>query len=215
MPRPRFAELPAERQEALLGAAADEFVQQGYSLASVNRIIERAGISKGTLYYYFDDKEDLFGAVIEQALDRGMEAMGFPSPATLAAETYWESFRDMMRRSMDYLRGHEWYVRLLRAFHQFHLERPAAPAARRVLDQMSRYIHDILEGGQRLGVVRTDLPLPLLVEITLAVDAATDRWRLEHWDDFTHEERLRSGDAHIDLMRDMLHADNQGWEEGR
>lgn len=49
--------------------------------------------------------------------------------------------------------------------------------------------------------------------MTLAVDEAGDRWHLEHWNKFSHAERLAHADAHIDLIRDMLHAKNQGWEE--
>ena len=71
----------------------------------------------------------------------------------------------------------------------------------------------ILARGQELDVVRTDLPLPLLVDVALAVDEAGDRWRLEHWDEFSHDERVAHADAQIDLIRDMLHANNQGWEE--
>ena len=59
MPRKRFADLEQPRRNRILGAAAHEFAERGYEAASVNRIITEAGISKGSLYYYFDDKEDL------------------------------------------------------------------------------------------------------------------------------------------------------------
>lgn len=38
----------------------DEFIEYGYDSASTNRIVERAGIAKGTLFKYFSSKEDLF-----------------------------------------------------------------------------------------------------------------------------------------------------------
>ena len=61
----RFDNLDAEKQERLFEAAADEFASHGFDGASLNRIIDRAGMSKGSLYYYFNDKNDLFATVIE------------------------------------------------------------------------------------------------------------------------------------------------------
>jgi AcrR family transcriptional regulator len=55
-----FLKLKPEKQELILRAALDEFSEYGYDLASTNRIVERAGIAKGTLFKYFSSKEDLF-----------------------------------------------------------------------------------------------------------------------------------------------------------
>ena len=52
--------------QILLEAASQVLVQQGYDRATTNRIADRAGVSVGTLYRYFDDKEDIFRAVLEQ-----------------------------------------------------------------------------------------------------------------------------------------------------
>ena len=76
MPRPRFDKLPPERQATILDAATVEFATAGYENASLNRIIERAELSKGATYYYFDGKEDLYLTVLvlarrAQALEPG------------------------------------------------------------------------------------------------------------------------------------------------
>lgn len=60
MPSSQFLNLPAERQQAILQASLAEFAEHGYDLASTNRIVQRAGISKGALFKYFRDKEALF-----------------------------------------------------------------------------------------------------------------------------------------------------------
>ncbi len=213
MVRKRFGGLDAERRERILDAAADQFLDRGYDGASINRIIEEAGISKGALYYYFDDKEDLFATVIEQASSRLTVGMGMPPADDLTAETFWNTFRDLMRRSVEFLKTNERYVRLARTFWQLRLKTPSSLATRRILDASRVQVRTILARGQDLEVVRTDLPLALLVEVALAVDEAGDRWRLEHWTEFSHDERVAHADAQIDLIRDMLHANNQGWED--
>jgi AcrR family transcriptional regulator len=55
-----FLKLTPEKQETIIQAALDEFIEYGYDMASTNRIVERAGIAKGTLFKYFSSKEDLF-----------------------------------------------------------------------------------------------------------------------------------------------------------
>src|SRR5690349_11854569 len=63
MVRPRFVKLPQAQQHTILGAALNEFAAHGFHAASLNRVIDAAGISKGSIYYYFDSKEDLFAHV--------------------------------------------------------------------------------------------------------------------------------------------------------
>ena len=213
MVRKRFDDLDEQRREGIFDAAAAEFEARGYDGASINRIIEQAGISKGTLYYYFDDKEDLFSTVVEYAMTRLTEGIGIPSLDHLDKTTFWNAYRSVMLRSVEFLQRNARYVRLARSFFKVRAETPGSQVARRVAEMGRSQLHKILSRGQDLGVVRTDLPLPLLVEVALAVDEAGDRWRLEHWNDFTSDERIRIADAHIDLIRDMLHAKNQGWEE--
>ncbi|CAN7464041.1 MULTISPECIES: TetR/AcrR family transcriptional regulator [Ensifer] len=56
---------PAKRQQILEGARR-VFMSQGFDAASMNDITREAGVSKGTLYVYFENKEDLFKALIIQ-----------------------------------------------------------------------------------------------------------------------------------------------------
>src|SRR3569623_2831782 len=54
-------------QGIILAAARDEFAECGLGGARMDRIAERAGLNKRLIYYYFEDKEKLFQAVLEQA----------------------------------------------------------------------------------------------------------------------------------------------------
>ena len=54
-----------EKRRAVLEAARELFVSEGYELASVDAIAARAGVSKRTVYDHFGDKETVFAAVLE------------------------------------------------------------------------------------------------------------------------------------------------------
>lgn len=56
------------RPAELMSAALDLFVERGYAATKLDDVAAKAGVSKGTLYLYFESKEALFKAVIEQGI---------------------------------------------------------------------------------------------------------------------------------------------------
>jgi AcrR family transcriptional regulator len=56
------------RPQELLAAALDLFVERGYAATRLDDVAAQAGVSKGTLYLYFTNKEDLFKAVVREHL---------------------------------------------------------------------------------------------------------------------------------------------------
>lgn len=64
-----FRQLETRKQQRILAAALTEFANEGYAGASVNTIVKKVGISKGSLFNYFADKHGLFSFVFEQALE--------------------------------------------------------------------------------------------------------------------------------------------------
>lgn len=59
-------ELSAEKTEAILTGAMQEFLANGYAATSMDKVATAAGVSKATVYSYFTDKEGLFTALIQQ-----------------------------------------------------------------------------------------------------------------------------------------------------
>ncbi len=59
--------LEVNARERLLETATELFAEKGYAGASVREIVEKAGVSKPVLYYYFKSKEGLFYAILEWA----------------------------------------------------------------------------------------------------------------------------------------------------
>ena len=61
---PRWVRRKDARPEEILAAALDLFVERGFASTRLEDVAARAGVSKGTLYLYFKNKEDLFKAVV-------------------------------------------------------------------------------------------------------------------------------------------------------
>ena len=89
------------RPGELLDAALDLFVEKGFSATRADEVAARAGVSKGTLFLYFQSKEDLFKAVVRENI-----ANKFP---TWQEEfiTFEGSSADMLRYAMT-----SWWERI-------------------------------------------------------------------------------------------------------
>lgn len=65
---PRWQRRPDARPEEILRAALATFVERGYTATRLEQVAERAGVSKGTLYLYFNNKEALFQAAVRESI---------------------------------------------------------------------------------------------------------------------------------------------------
>ena len=63
------------KREQILDGAKRVFMRQGFDAASMNDITREAGVSKGTIYVYFDNKEELFGALIDRERTKLFKSM--------------------------------------------------------------------------------------------------------------------------------------------
>ncbi|PRQ06967.1 TetR/AcrR family transcriptional regulator [Enhygromyxa salina] len=69
MPKPTFLNLPDEKRKRITELALDEFSTYPYRQASLSRIVSRAGIAKGSMYQYFENKLDLYRWLVTDELE--------------------------------------------------------------------------------------------------------------------------------------------------
>ena len=107
MPYPTFFNLPEEKRQKILDCAIDEFAHNDYDGASISRIVARAGIAKGSLYQYFQDKSDLhrylLGLVTKQKAEM-MAGIRVLAPAEKFFDTLRRLFGEMARFEILYPR---------------------------------------------------------------------------------------------------------------
>jgi AcrR family transcriptional regulator len=72
---PKWQRRAEDRPREICAAALDVFAEKGFAAAKLDEIARRAGVSKGTLYLYFKDKEDLFRAVIRDTVAPNVAAI--------------------------------------------------------------------------------------------------------------------------------------------
>lgn len=177
MVRPRFQKLPAEQRDGLLRAAASEFAAHGFAEASLNRVIEAAGISKGSFYYYFDDKADLYAHVVREELRGLLERAGpFGLPEAVDADGFWTELAGHYLRTMAALQSSPELAALIRGWVST-AGVPGLQQAQRELEEAAMpWFLWLLRTGQEVGAVRTDLPEDLLLAVVFGMGQAMDLW---------------------------------------
>jgi AcrR family transcriptional regulator len=195
MPLPRFARLDRDKKANILLVASEEFAALGYEKASLNTIIARCGMSKGAMYYYFSDKDDLYETVLDDFLARlfeiwsgGADDRHRPFDEVRTREAYWEEWIAHYRRSVRHYRKNpvdqEMFHRCLRS----RATGTSHPALNKVADQIREWIATVLKRGEKLGAVRNDLPEGLLLESAFGMLEGFDRWLFQEFADLSEEE---------------------------
>lgn len=156
MPKVSPDELAARRQ-AILDAARRAFARHGYEGATVKVLEAESGLSRGAIFHHFADKDALFLALAEDDAARMTE--------TVAAHGLVQVMRDLQDKDAGWLGVQLEVRRRLRtdpAFKQRWAEHQSAIAGATTAR---------LQRQRQAGVVRDDVPLPILVDfLRLALD---------------------------------------------
>src|ERR1700752_4858278 len=86
------AERTAERRQAIIEAAMEEFISRGFAATRLDDIAKRAGVAKGTIYLHFKDKESMFEELIRTAIVPLVGRMQGPPPTSGTVRDLIEAF---------------------------------------------------------------------------------------------------------------------------
>src|SRR5262245_30552324 len=100
--RIRDEEQARQKREAILDAAAPVFARQGFRNTEIQSVADAIDVAKGTLYLYFDSKEELFLAAVDRGMRRLVEAVDAATEdihdpldkITVGIRTYLKFFTD-------------------------------------------------------------------------------------------------------------------------
>jgi AcrR family transcriptional regulator len=154
---PRWRRLPEERPKQILDAALTVFAERGLAAARLDDIAKQAGVSKGTIYLYFPNKEELFREVVRTNViaylewsEAKLERTSDPAQALWHwMEGYWAWLRSPVFPAMHRLMSAE--VHSFPDLAEFY--------AKEVIERAQRLLCEMFERGMKLGQFRKMDPL--------------------------------------------------------
>ena len=199
-PLSRFRKLDPSKREGILDAASAEFGSKGYDGASLNRIIAAAKISKGAMYYYFEDKADLFVTVSRRLEpDVPLAELGFQDVA--GAQEFWTVLHDLFVLALNAANDNPNAMGLGKAFYSIPKSEWFTGAIGEYIAEILAKVGELFELGQSVGAVRTSPPTGVLVQMWFAMNEVLERWALDHWEAQGAEGRLAMVETIIDIYR--------------
>jgi len=192
----------AERPQEIIEAAFCEFSRNGYATTTLERIAERAGVTKGTIYVYFENKEHLFISMVREFTKAAHENVQelYETHDGSTAELLRAQFRLIYQHLVNDKRRRE-VVRMLIA------ESSRFPElADRYYDEILRPCLDMLKQVIRRGVERGEIRQSAVIDspqVVIAPIALVDLW-LMMFDDRQPLDLKVYFDAHLALMLNGL-----------
>lgn len=163
-----FRNLPPDKRERILDKAIDEFAHHGYGPASLNTVVRRIGISKGSIFQYFNDKAGLFQAVFNHVLGRVIAPLRRLRDQSADQDLFTRLNLNLMA-GIDLVHSRPNYFNLyLRIVHDADL-----PMRERMLESLAdfayRYLLAMFADGRERGELRAGLDLEMAALIAVSV----------------------------------------------
>jgi AcrR family transcriptional regulator len=153
----------------VLRAAEAEFAANGFSRGSLNVIAREAGVAKGSLFQYFDDKVDLFAHLCDRAVERIGEAMADQVDALDWSTGFFPACSELLQAWVDYFVEHP-VDRTLSTAVFLEPDPEARAAARAIIDEhLLAFLQPILIDAQHRGFLRADADLDAFTALLLLV----------------------------------------------
>ncbi|WP_147822032.1 TetR/AcrR family transcriptional regulator [Salidesulfovibrio onnuriiensis] len=167
-----FLNLPEEKRKRVLDEATREFAEHGFHQASVNRMVGRLGIAKGSLFKYFGTKQGIFEHLFGHAIEL------FKAPLKEIREStrdgdFFERVRRSMLAGLDFIEAHpRLYSIYLKMLYQENF-----PLREKLLGQIrqasTKFLRGLVEEAKSNGQLRDDLDTDMAVYL---LDGVMDRF---------------------------------------
>lgn len=204
MPKPRFERMSQRERAAILDVAARHFVEHGFERASANAIYDACGLSKSSAYLAFENKADLFSAVVLRAAERVLSAVPrFPS-SVRGRTAYFDALFAWLSATVDAALADRPSARLLE---QYALARRAGTvdAGDGRIDALAAASFDeILAIGRAAGAVRDDVDPQVLAALVGAAVSTLDQFYLERLADASARARGEVLAVYVDTIARLV-----------
>lgn len=152
----KFEQLAELKQKSIIDASVNEFANNGFKNASVNKIVEKAGISKGSLFNYFKSKNLLFDHIYAIAL---REVKSYLAKVRDESENddFFTRFSKIINSGVAFINKHP---RLARIYFRL-LNSDDSPHGKAIIQKLHseaiRYLTNIVETGIERNELRSEL----------------------------------------------------------
>lgn len=169
MPKQTFFNLPEDKRQKIIDLAVEEFASRPYTSASLSNVVAKAGIAKGSMYQYFENKKDLFLYLMDLAVQ---EKVAFINSYHFdPEEDFFILLEKLIMAGMRFYLEHPHLGKLvanaLEPYSEF--QELSAQSKQMSLD----YYQQMVKAAQQKGTIRKDLESRLIAHLLYSTLASS------------------------------------------
>lgn len=194
MAKPTYYNLEKDKQERLIDACMEEFSRYTFSDASINRIIKRAEISRGSFYQYFEDKEDCYLEMLGIIAEEKYRI--FKDVVQAEASSVFEAYLNMLRQVKIWMEAQPRYYKI-----GVLMELDKSSFIQKLIKQnpgMMEYFLSLIRKDQANGIIRSDVNPQLLSDVLIGIN---QKLLMEHFVNKDYDKMIEASEAVLDLIQ--------------
>src|SRR5690625_1922397 len=171
----RVSKSPEERKKEILDVSEKLFTTKGYAETTINDILQKIGIAKGTFYYYFQSKEEVMNAIVDRFIEAGVTAA-----ETIAEDTTLDAPEKIFQIIMAQNPETSSKGKMIEELHQVNNAEMHQKSLVETIVQLTPILTDVIKQGIEEGAFHTPYPKEtvevLLVSSGFIYDEGIFQW---------------------------------------
>lgn len=207
MPKETFLNLSDDKRERIINIALEEFAEYDYRTASLSRVVEKAGIAKGSMYQYFENKKDLYLYLVDFVSKKKLEYISKHLNGEF--KDFFDMYKKIIFAGAKFGLDYPLYNQIgYNAFKEGSNEEIGSMSTK-LLKMSQEYLKGYIAQAQQQGQIRKDIELDMISFIIsrLSVDIGdfiADKYNFTYKEIITAKDKLPITDEQLEAVMDDL-----------
>ena len=191
MPKETFNVINDDKRQRIYISAAKIFARDGYAKANTSEIAKDAGISKGSLYDYFENKEDLYLTVSTHAISESRKNI---DSVIDQSKNFFDQLKAIFLQGLKFVMENREYTQLYANISTSGMEDFAKKLTLKVEKHTADYYKDVLRKGINDGIIRPDIDINMVafiinsLYVILMISVVSEHYRIRLMEYFEIED---------------------------
>jgi AcrR family transcriptional regulator len=155
MPKQTFFNLPEDKRRNIIETAVYEFALFDYNAASLSRIVKTAGVAKGSMYQYFDNKAELYFYLIDFISGKKLEYIN--SHVDLTGKDFFSLYKAIILAATMFDLEFPCYSRMMYNVGHENYNEEIGDVSKKLMDASVEYLCGLVGQAQENGQIRKDI----------------------------------------------------------
>ncbi|MGB3589598.1 MAG: TetR/AcrR family transcriptional regulator [Tunicatimonas sp.] len=165
--KPTFERLKSDKKQQFIEAAFEEFALHSFQEASLNRLVKKLGIAKGSVYQYFDDKQALYFYLKEYVIAKKRTFM--QSAMNIPPDDFWDWLEALFHHGLAFDAQYPVMNRFLYRYSQEKLIPEVAKDMVRYDQEAVDFFSSIIAQQQEKGILKKNLDATIMARLIVQI----------------------------------------------